>query len=189
MQAEHNYETNTDTETLQMAIRGDEGAFTYLYNDNQKQILKFVSRRVGDVSSAEDLTATIFMKVWEKLGVYQDRGLPFKAWLYRIARNSVIDYYRTRRDVAPLEVVENAPDGARPVVDYLAEKQETEQIKGLFKLLTDSQREVLDLKLLQGLNTREVAAKLEKKAGAVRALQMRGLASLTEIMREHGLRP
>jgi RNA polymerase sigma-70 factor (ECF subfamily) len=185
--AEHNYETKTDTETLQMAIRGDESAFTYLYNENQKQILKFVSRRVDDASSAEDLTATIFMKVWEKLGVYQDRGLPFKAWLFRIARNSVIDYYRARRNVAPLEVVENTPDGARPILDFLADREELNQVINLLNLLTITQREVLVLRLIQGLGTREIAQKVGKKAGAVRAIQMRGLESLVAIVREQGL--
>lgn len=178
---------NDETTTLQLAIRGDESAFTYLYNENQSQILKFVSRRVDDSSSAEDLTASIFMKVWEKLGAYQDRGLPFQAWLYRIARNSVIDYYRTRKAVAPLELVENAPDGSRPIVDSLGDKQEAQQVLDLLSQLTQSQREVLDLKLVQGLSTDEVAIKLGKKAGAVRALQMRGLHSLAISVREHGL--
>lgn len=173
--------------TLQEQIRGDESTFTFIYNENLHQINRFVANRVNDAASAEDVTASIFMKAWQNLNTYEERGYPIRAWLFRIARNSVIDYYRTRKVTAPLELAENASDGGQPISDRIADQEQVQQIVGLLPLLTEGQRKVLDLRILKGLKTEEVAVTLQKGPGAVRALQMRGLRALAQLVKEHGL--
>jgi RNA polymerase sigma-70 factor (ECF subfamily) len=117
------------------------------------------------------------------LSSYQQRGLPFRAWLFRIARNAVIDHYRTRKEVAPLEAAANATDRrSLSLSEGVAVKLEAESILRLMEQLTEDQRNVLTLKLVHGFDTEEVAKTLGKRQGAVRALQMRGLQTLAKLM-------
>lgn len=172
-----------EEQTVLLAVKGDEKAFGQLYDAYVDTIYRFIYLRVEDQQTAEDITANVFMKSWEKLDRYQPRGVPFRAWLFRIARNAVIDHYRTRKEVAPLEAVVNTYDeSAMPVSERVSVRIEAEKIVRLMKELTEDQRNVLTLKLVHGLNTKEVAKALGKRQGAVRALQMRGLQALTKLM-------
>lgn len=172
-----------EEQTVLLAVKGDEKAFGQLYDAYVDSIYRFIYLRVEDQQTAEDITANVFMKSWEKLDRYQPRGVPFRAWLFRIARNAVIDHYRTRKEVAPLEAVVNTYDeSAMPVSERVSVRIEAEKIVTLMKELTEDQRNVLTLKLVHGLNTKEVAKALGKRQGAVRALQMRGLQALTKLM-------
>lgn len=168
---------------VKKAIKGDQQAFGQLYDAYLDSIYRFVYLRVEDQQTAEDISANVFLKAWEKLEDYQMRGVPFRAWLFRIARNAVIDHYRTRKEVAPLEAVVNTYDeSAVPLSDHVTTRIEAQQILGLMEQLTEDQRNVLTLKLVHGLDTQEVAKALGKRQGAVRALQMRGLQALAKLM-------
>lgn len=172
-----------EEQTVKKAIKGDEQAFASLYDAYVDSIYRFIYLRVEDQQTAEDICSNVFLKAWEKLGGYQPRGVPFRAWLFRIARNAVIDHYRTRKEVAPLEAVVNTYDeSVMPLAEHVSVRIEAEKIVTLMKTLTDDQRNVLTLKLVHGLNTKEVAKALGKRQGAVRALQMRGLQALTKLM-------
>lgn len=172
-----------EDQTVSQAIQGDQQAFSALYDTYIDSIYRFIYVRVEDQQTAEDIASAVFMKAWEKLGDYQQRGLPFRAWLFRIARNAVIDHYRTRKEVAPLEAAANAYDKqSLSLSEGVGIKIEAERILTLMKQLTDDQRNVLTLKLVHGLDTEEVASTLGKRQGAVRALQMRGLQALTKLM-------
>ncbi|MDX1662442.1 MAG: sigma-70 family RNA polymerase sigma factor [Candidatus Promineifilaceae bacterium] len=163
---------------------GDGDAFAQLYDAYIEQVYRFVHYRVGERQLAEDLSADTFLKAWEHLDRYEERGLPFGAWLFRIARNTVIDHYRTRKaqvqwDETVFQIEDpDAPDVAEAVGTQLA----AERVIGALDALTDDQRDVLILKFLQGMNTATVADIMEKKPGAIRALQMRGLQALQTIM-------
>ena len=172
---------------VQAAAKGDEQAFAALYDTYLDSIYRFVYLRVEDQQTAEDITSSVFLRAWEKLGSYQFRGIPFRAWLFRIARNAVIDHYRTRKKTAPLEVVINSrDDNLLPLSQQVGLRIEAEQVMECMRQLTEDQRNVLTLKLVHGLNTKEVAKTLGKRQGAVRALQMRGLQALAKIMENNG---
>lgn len=172
-----------EEQVVREAINGEQQAFSLLYDAYVSSIYRFIYMRVEDQQTAEDITSAVFLKAWEKLGGYQQRGLPFRAWLFRIARNAVIDHYRTRKEVAPLEAAANFSDGSeRSLSEGVAIKIEAETILALMNKLTEDQRNVLTLKLVHGLNTEEVAQALGKRQGAVRALQMRGLQTLAKLM-------
>ena len=168
---------------VKKAIKGDELAFGELYSAYSDSIYRFVYLRVEDQQTAEDIAANVFLKAWEKLEAYEQRGVPFRAWLFRIARNAVIDHYRTRKEVAPLEAIVNTFDeNAQSVSENVGTRLEAQKIMKSMEQLTDDQRNVLTLKLVHGLNTQEVAKALGKRQGAVRALQMRGLQALAKLL-------
>jgi len=164
---------------VRSAIDGDPEAFAQLYLIYADRILRFVLFRVGDEQLAEDLTSQTFLKAWEKLGGYQMRGLPFGAWLFRIARNIVFDHYRNFRETVELEAsLETKPDPSANVVEVAEKHMEADLLQAALRRLTDEQRQVLMLKFNDGMSTTEVAKVMGKRCGAVRALQMRGLQSL-----------
>lgn len=175
-----------EAELVRNAIEGDEQAFAAIYDAYLEGIYRFVYIRVEDHQTAEDITSTVFLKAWENLSSYKPRGVPFRAWLFRIARNSVIDHYRTRKQAAPLEAVINVvEDDTQPLSEKIGNRLETDEVLTFMQQLTEDQRNVLALKFVQGFSTKEIAKVLGKRQGAVRALQMRGLQTLARLMENH----
>jgi RNA polymerase sigma-70 factor (ECF subfamily) len=168
---------------IQRAVSGDPDAFATLYDLYVEQIYRFAFFRVGDEQTAEDLTSQVFLKAWDNLSSYQMRGLPFSAWLFRIARNNVIDYYRTHKETTSLESdAVDKPDPAAAIDDKVERRLQAEEVHLALQQLTEDQRQVVTLRFIEGLSTDEVARILGKRQGAIRALQMRGLQALAEIM-------
>ena len=168
---------------IKNAKEGDAEAFAKLYDTYVDQVYRFVFYRVQDDQTAEDLTAQVFFKAWDSLGRYQMRGLPFGAWLLRITRNAVIDYYRTHKETISLESsAKSEPDPATNVAKEVERRLEAEWLRAALQRLTEDQRQVLTLRFIEGLSTKEVAQVMEKRPGAIRALQMRGLQALADII-------
>lgn len=172
-----------ETQFVQKAVSGDAEAFARLYDAYVDELYRFVFYRVNDKQTAEDLVSQVFLKVWDNLERYEIRGLPFKAWLFQIARNSVIDHYRTRKETVPLEPNAIAkPDPTANVTQQVEQRLEGERLRAMLEHLTEDQKEVLTLKFIHGFSTKEVANLMGKRQGAIRALQMRGLQALSEII-------
>lgn len=172
-----------EQQIVKAAAQGDEQAFASLYETYLDGIYRFIYLRVEDQQTAEDITSDVFVKAWEKLDKYQFRGVPFRAWLFRIARNAVIDHYRTRKEMAPLEAITGVKDETTmSVSERVGLSLEADKVLESMRELTGDQRNVLTLKLVHGFNTQEVAKALGKRQGAVRALQMRGLQALAKII-------
>jgi RNA polymerase sigma-70 factor (ECF subfamily) len=168
---------------IQSAIAGEAEAFARLYETYVDQVYRFIFYRVGDDQTAEDLTSQVFFKAWDSLDRYQLRGLPFGAWLLRIARNAVIDHYRTFKETTPLEPTAVAwPDPAANVDQEVERRLEAAWLRSVLRQLTEDQRQVLTLRFIEGLSTQEVAQVMGKREGAIRALQMRGLQALAQMM-------
>jgi RNA polymerase sigma-70 factor, ECF subfamily len=161
--------------------QGDRDAFACFYETYFDRIHRYVYYRVGDHDLAEDITSHVFLKAWEKLPAYQAGKSPILAWLYRIAHNAVIDQYRTRKVSIPLDAASpvelSQEDGIDEKMDLQFKSQKLREALGQ---LTDMQQQVLILKFMSGLSTPEIAQKLGKQLGAVRALQMRGLQELAK---------
>jgi RNA polymerase sigma-70 factor (ECF subfamily) len=173
----------SESDLIQRAVSGNSDAFATLYDTYVEQIYRFIFFRVGDEQTAEDLTSQVFLKAWDNLSSYQIRGLPFSAWLFRIARNNIIDYYRTYKETTSLESpAVDKPDPATAVDENVERRLQAEEVRLALQQLTGDQRQVLTLRFIEGLSTEEVAQVLGKRQGAIRALQMRGLQALAEIM-------
>jgi len=160
------------------ARAGDAWAFGRLFDHYHLQVYRFVASRVRRPSDAEDLTQLVFVKALEALPRYESRGVPFGGWLFRLARNAVIDHVRTSHEHADLATsVERAGDDAGP--DELAvTRQDIEAIRSALSTLTDDQRDAISLRFFAGLSAREAAEAMGKQEGTIRGLQFRAIAAL-----------
>lgn len=165
---------------IQQARDGSREAFGLLYERHRATIARYVVARIRDVSDSEDLTEAIFESAWRAMGRYREQGVPFLAWLYRLAHNRVVDHYRALRPTITLipEVHESIEDTDAPLDLNI---DSADLLKALHTL-TDDQREVIVLRFVQGMSGREVAEAMNKREDAVRALQFRALATLRRIL-------
>ena len=172
---------------VRLAKDGDADAFGLLYDGYIERIYRYIYFRVTDEVTAEDLTSQVFSKAWENLDRYKPSGAPFIAWLYTIARNAVIDHFRTRKETVGLdEIASLSSNGPSP--DEVVELHfETEALRDALQSLTDEQQQVVVLKFIAGMTTDEIAQQLGKRPSAIRALQMRGLQALARQMEKKEL--
>jgi RNA polymerase sigma-70 factor (ECF subfamily) len=183
MTTEQTVRTN---ELVARAQQGDADAFATLYEAFAPLVFSYLRRRMnGPAEAVEDLTADVFVRVYEKLDRYVDRGLPFSAWLFRMAHNQLIDDARkhARATFTSLdhvtEVTEPADEQAGQEYRQILDR---ETLEPALAQLTREQRQVLELRFLQGLSVAEAAAVLERSEDAVKKLQARGLMSLRRIL-------
>lgn len=163
---------------LAAAKAGDGRAFAVIYDAYAGRLYRFLLLRVMEPADAEDLLQRVFMNVIEALPRYEDRGLPFGAWLFRIARNVAIDHARARGDDQGLAEVEaHSDDRYQPAV-FAELKADRQAVREALATLTVEQRDVLVYRFFAGLSPREIGALMGKREGSVRALQFRALATL-----------
>jgi len=163
---------------VQEAQAGDAWAFGRLFDHYHQPVYRFVATRVRRPSDAEDLTQLVFVKALEALPRYEARGVPFGGWLFRLARNAVIDFVRTSHEHADLaKSADRAAHDAGP--DELAViRQEIDAVGAALARLTEDQRDAIALRFFAGLSAREAAEVMGKQEGTVRGLQFRALAAL-----------
>lgn len=166
------------------AIKRDRAAFTQLYDRFVDKIYKYIYYKVGSKTEAEDLTGQVFLKAWEAIGSYQWTERPFAAWLYRIAHNLVVDYFRTKRDASSLDDITGLEHPGTDLDDIIQHHLTAETLRHALKRLTRDQQQVIVLRFLEGYNTAEVAQIMGKQPGAVRTLQHRALAGLNNVFRQ-----
>jgi RNA polymerase sigma-70 factor (ECF subfamily) len=167
--------------------RGDLEAFGIIYDRFFDQIYAYVLRQVGSPADAEDIVSGVFLEAVEKIDRFTWRGAGFAAWLFRIARNDVIDHFRRRgvgaRETATTEDIVELADAGR--VEDLVEKAWTErELMQAIAGLSEEQRTVILLKLMFNFSNRQIGGVIGKSEGAVKALKHRALLSLRKIMDE-----
>ena len=167
---------------VDQAKSGDGEAFGQLYEAYVDRVYRFVFFRVTDAQIAEDLTSLVFLKAWENLGRYQPHG-PFLAWLYAIARNTVIDNYRTRKPTISLEEAAPAAAQDEKLDDHMQLQFEMQSLQAAMQHLTKEQQEVITLKFIADYDIAQIAKMMGKSEGAIRALQMRALQALGRVMK------
>lgn len=162
-----------DERLLVEAAQRDPRRFGELYERNFERVYAFVLRRVQDRSWAEDLTSEVFHQALKNLGRYEWRGIPFAAWLLRIAANAIADAaHKLGREQSLAD---------EETVDERANMQQVEQRASLFSLvrtLAPDQQKVIRMRFAEEKSIREIAAKLGKSEGAVKQLQFRALEKL-----------
>jgi RNA polymerase sigma-70 factor (ECF subfamily) len=170
-----------ESRLVEQAKSGDQEAFAQLYEACIERVYRYVFFRVSDQQTAEDLTSQVFLKAWEKLDHYRPKG-PFLAWLYAIARNTVIDHYRTRKQTVSLDDAAPVAVQADDLDDVMELEFEMETVQAAMQELTAEQQEVLILKFIAEFNTAQIARRMGKSQGAIRALQMRALQTLAKLI-------
>src|SRR5829696_5897065 len=171
-----------DDETLdrlvEKAREGDSEAFGAIFDAYAAPIYRFIASRVNRPSDAEDLTQLVFVKALEALPRYESRGIPFGGWLFRLARNAIIDQIRTRKDsVSLISAMTRETDDIGPEARATL-REDLERVAHAMTELTDDQREVIELRFFAGLSVFEVAVAMGRQEGTIRGLQFRAIAAL-----------
>lgn len=175
-----------DEQVIKQVKDGDSEAFGMLYEQYAEVIFRYVYSHLESRLDAEDLTEEIFLRAWRALPKYDERGLPFSAFLFRIARNSLIDHYRQKKPVQSIEdmEVQSREAGPEEAVDVHIENR---NLRETIAKLREDYRNVLIFRFLSGLSPEETAQVMQRSVGAVRVLQHRALTALKDLM-ERGAR-
>jgi RNA polymerase sigma-70 factor (ECF subfamily) len=178
---------NDESALLSRAREYDQTAIAEIYDRYSLRIYHYINHRVGNAGLAEDLTATVFMHMLEAIRSSRAWQKSFSGWLYRIAHNLVVDYYRAGHvdrnvplDDQPISSDENLTD--------VAERSLIQQrLREAIGQLTEEQSLVITLKFVEGLSNAEAAKLLGKTEGAIKSLQFRALAALRRLIDEEEL--
>jgi len=165
------------------AQAGDPRAFGRLFDHYHASVYRYIVSRVHRPSDAEDLTQLVFVKALEALPRYEARGVPFGGWLFRLARNTVIDHVRTRHEHVDLESASHQPGGEAGPDEVTVARQELDEVAAALAALTDEQRDAIALRFFAGLSAREAAEVMGKQEGTIRGLQFRAIAALRRQLR------
>ncbi len=171
-----------DDETIERLVQeaqaGDAWAFGLIFDHYHGPIHRYVAGRVRSLPDTEDLTQAIFVKALEALPRYESRGIPFGGWLFRLARNAVIDHGRTKRQHVDLaSVLDRHALGIGPD-EAAIQRLEFDAVEHALGALTEEQLEVIRLRFFAGLSAREAAEAMGKQEGTIRGLQFRAVAAL-----------
>ena len=164
------------------AAAGDSAAFTAIYDAYSPRVRRFLRHQLGNADLAEELLQRTFVKMIEALPRYESRGLPFGAWVFRIARNSVIDHRRTAHPAVPLDAAAGRQSDVGDPVSTAERGQDRDVLRAALDALPPDQRQVLVWRFFAELSPAETAALMGRSNGAVRVLQHRALVRLREIL-------
>jgi RNA polymerase sigma-70 factor (ECF subfamily) len=175
--------------SIKRAAAGDSESFGELYDIYLEPIYRYVYHHVRESKTAEDITQEVFIKAWKAIKSCRGKEKTFKSWLYRIAHNHTIDYFRCRKYESSIDgqdfMEESEPLDAS--LDETGEDNEASRVLSEVASLPDSQRQLVILKFIEGLDNREVSRIMGKSLGAIRVLQVRALAGLRKRMLTYGL--
>jgi RNA polymerase sigma-70 factor (ECF subfamily) len=164
------------------AIAGDKVAFTELYDKYHDQMYRYVLYRVSSLEDAEDINQLVFLQAWRAIGRYHITGSPFVAWLFTIAHNLVVSFYRRNRSTVPLDQeFEESRPGSHPefATETILDQERTRV--AISKLRPDHQK-VINQRFMENRPHRDIANSMGKTEGAVRVIQHRALVELRRIL-------
>ena len=175
-----------DEKALIDAAKADPAAFDSLYERYVERIFNYIYYRTGNVKDAEDLTGKVFFKALDNIQGYKHMGLPFSAWLYRIAHNLVANYHRNRakkqeislESIHTKELHQRSP---RPET-RVSQNQEVDDLLATIRDLAPNRQELLILKFVDRLSNKEIGKIMRKSEGAIKSLYHRTLIELREKM-------
>jgi RNA polymerase sigma-70 factor (ECF subfamily) len=156
------------------AAQRDPRQFAELYEQNFERVYAYIVRRVCDRSEAQDLTSEVFHQALANLRHFEWRGVPFAAWLYRIASNAIVDHAKRLAREQTGSPTDHADE---------TDLEEIEQRAQLFRFVRDlppDQRRVVEMRFAEQRSIRDIAQELGRSEGAVKQLQFRGLQSLRD---------
>ena len=162
----------------------NEARLASLYEEYYNKIARYIFVRIGDRAEAEDLSGEVFLKALQSLDSYKERGIPMHAWLFRIAHNLVVDYFRqaAKRKTVPIDTVQVVTEeDPQTIVEV---KMELERVAKALDQLTSAQRQVVELRFFGELTSEEAGRILNKSSGAVREMQSAAIKQLRKSLHE-----
>jgi RNA polymerase sigma-70 factor (ECF subfamily) len=169
-------------DVIERARSGDRAAFGELYDTHVDAVYRYVLYRVREPSDAEDLASEVFTRAFANIHRYRWQGKSFLAWLYTIARNAVTDRRRRERPTVDLDDAYGVAEEGPTAHDRAVRGEQVDALRGAVKHLTTEQQEVLVLRFVENMSSRQVAKVLGKNEGAIRALQFRALGRLRKLL-------
>ncbi|MEX1143578.1 MAG: sigma-70 family RNA polymerase sigma factor [Anaerolineales bacterium] len=172
----------SDDQALALATQGDKQAFGALYDKYAARIYNYIYYRTGSNQDAEDLTSRVFFRAMRHITNYTDRGVPFSAWLYRIAHNLVANWHRdsSRRQEVELEDSYRASKGDEYPEIALEESEEQNALLNLIRKLPEERQQLLILKFVEHMSNADIGQIMDRTEGAIKSLYHRTLLSLRE---------
>jgi len=167
-----------DEKLLVAAAQKDPARFTDLYEANVERVYAFALRRLSNRADAEDVTAEVFQHALANIGQFEWRGVPFAAWLYRIAQNALADRWQRASREQGRPASDDPPDP-----DARVDPEEIERRAQLFRLvatLPAEQRRVIEMRFGEEKSIGEIARAMKRSAGAIKQLQFRGIRALRQ---------
>lgn len=175
--------TNLTREAVSRAQAGDSDGIHYLYVRYADDVLRYVASFVRDPHEAEDITQNVFAKLIRAIHRYEEREVPFQAWILRVARNAALDHLRARRELPTEEVRVSEADPTQPGVEC------GQALRQALEDLPDDQREVLVLRHIVGLSPIEIAGTLNKTESSIHGLHHRGRRAVRAKLTQMGVEP
>ena len=168
---------------IQRAVKRDRLAFATLYDKYAERIYRHVYYRVSNQTDAEDITQEIFVIAWKAIDKYKRTGAPFVTWLIAVARNLIVDHYKSKKKLSSLEGVEvpSQTDETNPEALAEANLNRNYVRKVVSKLKGDKQK-VIIMRFIDGFSYEDIAGILHKSEGAVRVIQYRALSDLRRML-------
>ena len=153
-----------------------------MYEEYFDKIYRYVALKIGDRMEAEDITQQVFLNSIRAISSFKLKGIPFSAWLFRIAHNQVVDYLRkkTKRAVSSIDKVSLCADDDPELM--LERKLDIERLTSATRKLTPAQQEVISLRFAGGLSVAQVAETMGRSQGAVKALQHSAIVALRKLL-------
>jgi RNA polymerase sigma-70 factor (ECF subfamily) len=160
------------------AAQRDPACFGQLYENNFERVYAFIARRVHDRDQVQDLTADVFHSALKNLARFEWRGVPFSAWLYRIAANTIADHGKRASQREAIELREIIDEQDQPNQTDLPEIEHRARLFKLVERLPGDQRQVITKRFAGQKSIAEIAKEMKRSEGAIKQLQFRGLQSL-----------
>jgi len=171
-----------DEKLLVEAAQKDPRCFAGLYEAHFEHVYAYVARRVRGRADSEDVTAEVFQQALANLAKFEWRGVPFRAWLYRIAANAVADRWQRRSREQGSPVADNPADRQVHIDPEAVERRA--RLYGLVTTLPPEQRRVIEMRFAEEKSIREIAQQMKRTSGAVKQLQFRAIQNLREQLNE-----
>lgn len=172
----------SDEDALARAAQGDTEAFGVLYDRYVSRIYNYIYYRTGNQHDAEDLTSRVFTRAIKHIPHYEDRGVPFSAWLYRIAHNLVANWHRdnSRRQIVELDDSYRLPGGQEQPETIVVRSEEEDLLLEMVGRLPEDRQQLLILKFVDHLSNAEIGEIMGRTEGAIKSLYHRTLMSLRD---------
>ena len=176
------YQVQDEERLIQRAKQHDEAAFAQLYEEYFDRIYRYVALRIGDKMEAEDITQQVFLSAIKAISSFKWKGVPFSAWLFRIAHNQVVDYLRKSKKRVSVHLEESLVASDSDPQEIYERKLNIEKLALATKKLTLAQREVISLRFAAEMSVAQVAEVMGRSEGAIKALQHSAVVALRKAL-------
>ena len=180
--SEKKHDKQEEKEIIRKASQGDKEAFGFLYENYVDRIFNYIYYRTGNVHDAEDLTARVFQRAMKHILNYQDRGVPFSAWLYRIAHNLVANWYRDNSRKQEVSITEKLilPAKHEHPETTIMRTDKQDALLHLIRTLPQDRQQLLILKFVEDYSNAEIGEIMGRSEGAIKSLYHRTLLALRD---------